>query len=167
MPFRDGAFHAAYLRWVLHLVADWPALVREVVRVVRPGGTFLAHLGAYTGERVESQRRFSELVGVSVDPIGLGWDDFDGLDRELAALGARPRDVPSVRAEGTESLDAFIDGIAENRYSWTWSVPDPDRLRAHADIVRWARERFGDTSAERRWSHDTRWRAYDLPGEAT
>lgn len=167
LPFRDGAFGAAYLRWVLHLVADWPALLREVVRVVRPGGTFLAHLGAYTGGRMEVQRRFGELAGVSVDPIGLAWDDVDGLDRTLAALGARPREVPSVRAEGTESLDAFIEGIAEDRYSWTWSVPEADRLRAHAEIVRWARQRFGDTSAERHWEHDMRWRAYDLPPTTT
>ncbi|MGZ8625114.1 MAG: class I SAM-dependent methyltransferase [Actinomycetota bacterium] len=167
LPFRDGAFGAAYLRWVLHLVGDWPTLLGEVVRVVRPGGAFLANLGAYTGERVEVQRRFVELVGISVDPIGLGWDDFDGLDRELASLGARPRELPSVRDEGSESLGAFIDGIAADRYSWTWSVPEADRLRAHAELVGWARDRFGDATLERRWEHDTRWRAYDLPGGTT
>jgi SAM-dependent methyltransferase len=167
LPFRDGAFGGAYLRWVLHLVADWPALVREVVRVVRPGGRFLVHLGAYTAERMEIQRRFGELVGVSVDPIGLGWDDVDGLGRELGSLGARPRAVPSVRDEGDESLGAFIDGIAEDRYSWTWGVPEAERLRAHAELAAWARDRFGDTTVERHWEHDTRWQAYDLPGGTT
>jgi SAM-dependent methyltransferase len=167
MPFRDGAFGAAYLRWVLHLVPDWHFLVREVLRVVRPGGVFLANLGAYGGERAEIQRRFAELVGTSIDPVGLGWGDFDRLDRELGSLGARPRDLPLVRDHGEGSLGDFLEGVAEDRYSWTWSVPAPDRVRAHAALVPWARERFGDLDAERRWEHDSRWRAYDLPGRTT
>ena len=46
-PFPDGAFGAAYLRWVLHLVRDWRAVVGEVARVVAPGGVIVAHLGDY------------------------------------------------------------------------------------------------------------------------
>jgi SAM-dependent methyltransferase len=162
MPFREGVFGAAYLRWVLHLVPDWRGLVREVVRVVRPAGTFLANLGAYGGERAEIQARFAELVGISLDPVGLGWGDLDGLDAELGSLGARSRELPPVRDQGTDSLAEFLGGIAENRYSWTWTVAERDRRRAHAELLPWARDRYGDLRAERSWVHDSRWRAYDL-----
>lgn len=164
LPFTEGAFGGAYLRWVLHLVADWRALVAEVVRVVRPGGPFLVNLGEYEGERAEIQRRFSEIVGVPLEPVGLGWGDFRRLDHALEALGARPRELAQVpdRREGT--LGEFLEGIAENRYSWAWSVPESERTRAHQELVPWTEERFGDLARRRTFEHATRWRAYDLAG---
>jgi SAM-dependent methyltransferase len=162
VPFRDGAFGAAYLRWVLHLILDWRGVVAEVVRVVRPGGVFLVNLGAYGGERDEIKDRFGEFVGTSLDPIGLRWADFDVLDDAMASLGARPRDLPSVHEGGDDPLGGFIDGIRDNLYSWTWNVPEGVRLRAHEELRRWAAERFGDLDERRPFEHATRWRAYDL-----
>jgi SAM-dependent methyltransferase len=162
LPFADGVFGAAYLRWVLHLIADWRAVLADVVRVVRPSGAFLVNLGAYGGERDEIKERFGELVGVSLDPIGLRWDDFDALDEAMASLGARPRELPPVHEGGDEPLGEFVDGIRDNLYSWTWNVPDDLRLRAHAELRRWAADRFGDLGERRPFEHATRWRAYDL-----
>lgn len=162
LPFRDGSFGAAYLRWVLHLVAGWRELVREVVRVVPPGGVFLVNLGAYGAEWVQIQERFADLVGISVEPVGLDWGDYENLDLELRALGARSRELPPVREDTTQPLRVFLDGIAESCFSWTWGVSEAERVRAHAELVPWARDRFGDLDEERRWRHDTRWRAYDL-----
>ncbi|HYF11002.1 MAG TPA: class I SAM-dependent methyltransferase, partial [Actinomycetota bacterium] len=44
MPFADGRLGAAYLRWVLHLIPEWRRVLAEVVRIVAPGGVFLANL---------------------------------------------------------------------------------------------------------------------------
>jgi ubiquinone/menaquinone biosynthesis C-methylase UbiE len=41
LPFGSGRLDAAYLVWVLHLVADPGAVVRECARVVRSGGRVL------------------------------------------------------------------------------------------------------------------------------
>lgn len=162
LPFADDAFGGAYLRWVLHLIPDWRSALAEVARTVRPEGTFLANLGAYGGERAEIQRRFSEIVGRSLDPVGLGWGDLDELDGALAALGARRRELPFVREAGEGTLVEFLDGVAENRYSWTWPIPEWERIDAHRELVSWARARFGDLERRREFEHASRWRAYDL-----
>jgi len=162
MPFRDEAFGGAYLRWVLHLVAEWRTAVDEIARVVRPGGVFLANLGVYGGRHAEVQQRFGELIGSSLDPVGLRWADFEALDEQLASHGARPRELPSVHEGGDDPLGAFIDGIRDNLYSWTWNVRDDVRLRAHAALRRWAEERFDDVDERRPYEHATRWRAYDF-----
>ncbi len=87
LPFADDAFAGAYLRWVLHLIPDWRAAVREIERILAPGSTFIAALGAYGGYRQEMQARFAEITGISTEPAGLAWNGWDELDAEVASLG--------------------------------------------------------------------------------
>jgi len=167
MPFADGAFGAAYLRWVLHLIPDWEAAVSEMVRVVRPEGVICALLGSYGGIRGELQDHFSELTGIDHTPVGLGWNAAGELDRVMAALGRRFRPLTPIRHISTDSLEDFILGIEENRYSWTWRLPDDVRMRALEHFRPWARERFGDLEEPVPFEFDTEWRAYDTHGSRT
>ena len=121
MPYEDGAFGGAYLRWVLHLIPHWRALVAEVVRTVRPGGVFVANHGATL------------------------------------------RILPPLDESFSEPLEAFVRGIEENRYSWTWPVSEDVRLRAVAELRPWVQERYGSLEVVQAFSHATVWRAYDLP----
>lgn len=163
MPFGDDAFGAAYLRWVLHLIPDWRALVAEVVRTVRPGGVFVANLGSYAGAHEAIRCRFEDLTGFSTAPVGLHWSGFEELDAELARYGASLRVLPSPYESFDETLEGFVNDIEANRYSWAWPVPEDLRLRAVAEIRPWAEERFGPLDVVQPFSVDTTWRAYDLP----
>jgi SAM-dependent methyltransferase len=163
MPFADDGFGAASLRWVLHLIPDWRGVLAEVVRVVQPGGVFLANLGSYGGPRREMQERFAEITGISIAPVGLDWGAENELDAEMARHGARLRELEAVVEGGEETMGEFIEEIRANSYSWTWRVPDDVRLRAADELEPWVRERFGDLDAVHRWEHATVWRAYDLP----
>lgn len=164
MPFPGGAFGGAYLRWVLHLIPDWRAALGETVRVVRAGGVVLVNLGAYDETRFEVEGRFAELTGISTDPVGLFWGDVDSLDAEMATHGADVRVLPSVREEGEDTLEEFLEGIEEGRWSWTWRAEDEVRRLAVAQIRPWAAERFGPLDRVERYELATVWRAYDLPG---
>ena len=163
MPFQDDSFGAAYLRWVLHLIPDWRVLVAECVRVVHPRGVFVANLGAYGGPHRDIQMRFGELTGISTVPVGLDWTAHEELDAELAEHGAAVRVLPAPFESFEERLEEFIQGIEEDRYSWTWGVPDDVRLLAVDEIRPWAREQFGPLDVVRESSIVATWRAYDLP----
>ena len=56
LPFTDGQFDRAMAMLVLHFVPDAPLAIREMRRVVRPGGVVAAvvwdHLGGMTGMRM-------------------------------------------------------------------------------------------------------------------
>jgi SAM-dependent methyltransferase len=164
MPLADAAFGGAYLRWVLHLIPDWRRVLAETVRVVRPGGVFLVELGAYDEERFAIQQRFGEIVGASLDPVGLNWAEYQPLDAEMAGQGATLRILPPVHEVWEDALGEFLDGVEQGRYSWTWQVPDDVRRRVTAELRPWAAERFGPLDETRRSTLPQVWRAYDLPG---
>ena len=164
MPFADDTFGAAYLRWVLHLIPDWRTAVAEMARVVPPGGILLASLGSYGGPRAEIQERFAELAGVSIDPVGLDWSGQEGLDEAMAELGAAKRELPPIIETERNGLEEFMDGIANNAYSWTWKVEDPTRLAQVAgEVRRWVEDRYGPLADIPRETFEVLWVAYDLP----
>jgi SAM-dependent methyltransferase len=165
MPFADGAFGAAYLRWVLHLIPDWRAALAEMARVVRPGGVLLVSLGAFDEVGRAIRARFSEITRLSTDPVGLMWGNHDELDGELGRLGLRLRVLPAIPEEAEEPLGSFLDAIEEGRWSWTWRVPEDTRVDAVRELRPWAEERFGPLDRVERYEVETVWRAYDLPVE--
>jgi SAM-dependent methyltransferase len=165
MPFADRAFGAAYLRWVLHLIPDWRGALAEMARVVRPGGVLLVSLGAFDEVGRAIRARFSEITGLSTDPVGLMWGNHESLDGELEGLGLRLRVLPSIPEEEEEPLGSFLDAIEEGRWSWTWHVPEDTRVDAVRELRPWAEERFGPLDRVERYEVETVWRAYDLPGE--
>lgn len=163
LPFADDAFGATYLRWVLHLIPDWRTVLAEVVRVVRPGGVFLVNLGAYGGPREKIQGRFAEITGSSIRPVGLNWAGWELLDEEMRGHGAEIRIHPRVLEDVTVTLDEFLEGIEQDRYSWTWRVPEDVRIRAAEEIRSWAAERFGPVDEPAPFEQAHVWHAYDLP----
>ena len=167
IPFRDGAFGAAIARWVFHLIPAWPAALDEIVRILGREGTIFVSLGAMGKDTPQSEihARFAELAGVTFQPSGLMWAGYDELDAAMLALGATPRPLPSFVDVERDGLDAFLDGIANSAYSWTWSVEDPELVRRVAREIRvWAEERYGPIDRVPRREFEVTWRAYDLPG---
>lgn len=47
LPFSDGVFDAVFSNAALHWVRDHEAMLREVHRVIRPGGRFVAEFGGH------------------------------------------------------------------------------------------------------------------------
>lgn len=163
LPCRDDVFGGALVRWVLHLVPAWRSAIAELVRVVEPGGVLALNLGHYGGPWDEMQARFGELAGVAVDPVGLGWHAEEELDAELVSRGASVRLLPPLVERSEEPLEAFLDGIERNLYSWTWPIPDDVRLAVVGELRPWAEERYGALDLPFPYDSEIVWRAYDLP----
>jgi len=162
MPFRDGAFGSAVVRWVFHLVPEWQRLVEELDRVIGPGGTALVSLGGFkdTWGIVD---RFLELAGGVPFAVGLDPRDPTALDREFERHGARARLLPPIATHDDTTVGQFLNEMDAGMHSWTWRVPDDVRRRVGPELRTWAEARFG--SLERPVEPDLQilWRAYDLP----
>jgi SAM-dependent methyltransferase len=163
-PFRDDAFGAGIVRWVLHLIPAWQTALAELVRVIGPGGLALVQLGSYGhGPRAEIQDRFNELLGIVNEPVGVMWGDVDTLDAAMTALGATSRSLAVLTDVESQSLATFLDGIERNRYSWTWRVPENDLARVAPEVRAWAEDRYGPLDEPPPHTYEIHWRAYDLP----
>ncbi len=163
LPFAPSVFGAAYLRWVLHLIPAWTSAIEELVRVVHPRGAILVSQGTLgEGPRREIQRRFVEVAGIPNAPAGLDWGDWATLDEVVARLGGRPRALPPHGDTERDGAGAFMNALEQNRHSWTWSMPEAERLRAAAEVRSWAEGRFGPLDRLPRQRYEVVWRAYDL-----
>lgn len=164
LPFADDAFAGVYLRWVLHLIPDWRAAVREIARILSPGSAFVAALGAYGGYRQEMQARFAEITGNSTEPAGLAWNGWDELDTEVASLGLQKLPDIGFTDQDRDDLEHFMQAIEGNRFSWTWAVPDAaTREAAAAEVRRWAEGRWGPLNEIPPETIDWRFAVYRLP----
>jgi SAM-dependent methyltransferase len=164
LPVADGAFCGAYCRWVLHLISSWRDAVRELCRVVEPGGVIVVEPGGYSGGWREVWLRFVEELGPAAEPVGLdvrgGYLD---LDEAFAAAGATKRAVTETPMQIDSSLERFFDEASARAYSWTWRASDSDLARAVATVRAWAVDRFGPDLTQP-FSPDApqSWRVYDL-----
>ncbi len=163
LPFVEDAFGGAYCRWVLHLISDWAAAVRELCRAVRPGGAIVVHPGGYSGEWRVVWRRMVDELGPDAEPVGLDINRGEQqLDDAFASAGATPLGTAPAAGAYESSLARFFDEAAQRVYSWTWRVSDDTLERAIATVRAWAEERYGDLEVAFLpiASHD--WRIYRI-----
>ena len=101
LPFDDGAFDAAMSSFVLQLVPNRFRALREIHRVLRPGGT-LAYVTWLIDDRVfRPDVEFDALL----DDIGIGAREPDG----------RPGDIPSTDAAAAQLRRAGFGRVEVER----------------------------------------------------
>lgn len=163
LPFADHAFDSVAMRHVLHLVAEWRAALDEVVRVVRPGGTFAVSITDYTGLYHALQERFLHAAGDLPVAVGLRPDDPESLEEAMASRGATGRLLPPVRGRRTLTIAAFLRNMERGVYTWTWAASAATRRHAVREIRRWARHELGDLDRPVEAEFEIEWRVFRLP----
>jgi SAM-dependent methyltransferase len=162
MPFVDGSFDAAYVRWVLHLIPNWKVALAEMARVVRPEGSLVINLGGADPVEEEIRLRLGTEAGISAEPVGLGWGRYDLLDEAMEEFGGRPHALPIRVEHEDEPIGDFLGAFERGVYSWTWRFPEEVRRRCLETVRPWAEERFGPLDRPSPRDVEVIWRAYDL-----
>jgi SAM-dependent methyltransferase len=119
LPFEDGAFDAVLSSFVLQLVGDRPAALREIRRVLRPGGRFLFVTWLADARAFGPDRVFDALLDEfgfenESDPPRSG--DFPSVGRAVAELRrAGFRDVTAHEAilDHAFSVESYMAFLTE------------------------------------------------------
>ena len=123
IPFSDGAFDVALAQLVVNFMADAGAGVREMRRVVRPGGTVAACVWDYRGEMTllrtfwDAARATDRGSGALDEGVRMGYSDPESLsalwaDQQLRSVVTTEL-RPSVRYTDFDELwNPFLAGVA-------------------------------------------------------
>ena len=145
LPFRDASFDAATTNHVLHLVADWRVVLREIERVLRPQGTYFTLIERHRATPLSD--RYREIAR------GFGYTRTDpGVhEREFPDLVPPVRVVRAAHHEESIPADRILNTIFEQRlYAFLWRVPDD----VHAKVMEALRRQFGGTELDRGFDLD-------------
>jgi ubiquinone/menaquinone biosynthesis C-methylase UbiE len=124
LPFADSSVDQAYSVWVLHVVGDVAAVLREVGRVLRPGGRYVVvpAVGDNPSDPIGAAIRAMQL---GLDPQGLRKDN----EERLRALG--PEAGVHVVARHSWSLQDYSETPTEalrkietRSHSMLWDATD-------------------------------------------
>lgn len=120
LPVPGAAVDAAYLVWVLHLVADPAAVVAECARVLRPGGRLVVAAGrvrADHGDMTVYNDALDALRNARPDTAEatIDWAGSAGL--RLAAHRELEEDHESTPAQ-------FADVLEQRVFSFIWDLDD-------------------------------------------
>ncbi|HEY7283383.1 MAG TPA: class I SAM-dependent methyltransferase [Actinomycetota bacterium] len=153
LPVRDASVDQALSVWVLHVVGDATAVLREVARVLRPGGRYVVMPGGGQTPDDEIGRR-TQAVERALDPDRRRDDSAQRVAELAPDAGFRvramvehawqfersPADVAAALESRSQSYLWDVDDERWNRHvvptiEWLRSLPDPER-----PIVRRARD---------------------------
>jgi SAM-dependent methyltransferase len=103
LPFEDGEFDCVLAAWVIYHVQDRAAAIRELARVLRPGGRLVAVTLA------------AENLAAVWELIGAPWEREITFDRENGAAQLEPW-FDRVERRDVDSVVTFPDPAAVRRF---------------------------------------------------
>ena len=125
LPFADGSFDRAMSTHLLHLIADWPAAVREIVRVTRVEYLSVLERSRETPDLGVEYSAIARRHGVSTDSPGLS-------ERRLPDLCPPERVEPVGGYRIARPATEVIEQLHRRLFRNQWDVP----AALHRQIVR-------------------------------
>ena len=140
LPLADASVDGVHAAYAIQNVARWRTAVRELVRVLRPGGALLVAWGSGRPDPLVRQVRehymaqIAPWAGVAAEKIGLrGTDEADSA---LEEEGCPLLDTPTVRRSQTRTVRQLVERTAGNPFQS--NPPESVRRSAIDSTLRWA-----------------------------
>jgi len=163
LPFRDGAFDEVVIARLLYLVPDWMELLREVRRVLAPGGRLLHEWS--NGDADEEWVQIREKIRRMFEADGVATPFHPGVrtEEEVEAFlgGLRMARIADARFGGGHLMTVgdFLKRLVDGECSYTWAVSRDVLARRLPELQEWAATRF-DLAREVPMPREIRWRIY-------
>ncbi len=149
LPFRNATFDAATSNHVLHLIADWRGVLREVARVLRPWAEYFTMIERHSSPAGSLSQRYRDIAR------GFGYDHRDiGLhERDLGAAVPPARVVRVPHHLERVPADRILAELEAKQQSFLWRVPE----EIHPPIMRILRQEYGGTYVDASFDLEIAW----------
>lgn len=144
LPYDDHQFDLGLIAQLLYLLPDWPSVLDELARVVKPGG-YVIHLTEPTIES-EALNAWSTRWRAAIESTGYQHITLSPSDDEVHAEFLRR--WPDVRIQQLASwsfgqtVSEALDGYAARMRPLYATVPDVAFDLAVSSFLSWARDTF-------------------------
>lgn len=153
LPFPSAHFEFVMTVHILHLIPSWRDVLREVWRVLQPGGAYLnvktwGSSGVSLRDRLRTfWRDWLGTQGFNAHNPGL--QDQTEFMRELGSMGAHLNEVEVLRYPLTFTLREELDRFASRIYSDSWDIPNPVFDASMKELRTWVEHEYGDLDGPR------------------
>lgn len=153
LPFPGAHFENVLTVHILHLIPAWRDVLREVQRVLLPGGAYLnvktwGSTGVSIRERLRLHwRDWLETQGTNGRNPGL--QSQEEFVQELQSLGARLEEVEVLRYPLMFTLREELERFESRIYSDSWDLPDPIFDASIKELRTWVDDEYGDLDRPR------------------
>jgi ubiquinone/menaquinone biosynthesis C-methylase UbiE len=144
LPFRDGAFRAAMVVHVLHLVRSVTETVGEIKRVLATGGV-LMHQARRPDEETNRMWRdhdafWREVCRSHGHKLTLR-PSPEEITQALTASGGKVTVTELARSDHKSSVGEELENLRVRKHSWMWLIPDAIIEVSMGKFEAWLRER--------------------------
>jgi len=148
LPVRSRCAKAVLVAHVLHLIADWRAVLQECRRVLGADGVlFLLY---EEGKRFPARERYMALAGERglLRPVLGARSAEEALDY-LQQMGGvvRRMEHPSLQWQARRTHREVLKELEKRTYSQMWDIPDDVHRELLAQTLSDVREQFGSEEA--------------------
>ena len=153
LPFPSGHFDFVMTVHTLHLIPSWRDVLRELSRLLKPGGAYLnvktwGSAGVSIRERLRSfWRDWLQTQGFNASNPGL--QDHKEFVQELRSMGAHLTEVEVMRYPLTYTLREELERFASRIYSDSWDIPNPVFDASIEELRSWVDREYGDLDQPR------------------
>jgi SAM-dependent methyltransferase len=163
LPCAPASVDAVVIARLLYLVPEWHQLLREVRRVLAPGGRVLHEWsnGDADEEWVQIREKIRAMFqheGVA-NPFHPGVRTEDEVEAFLAGLGMAWIATERLGGGHMMTVADFLKRLVDGECSYTWAVPKDVAARCLPDLELWAAARF-DLTREVAMPREIVWRVY-------
>lgn len=149
LPFADQSFDLGIVAQLLYLVPDWPSVLDELARVVKPGG-YVIHLTEPTTES-KALSLWSDTWRQMIEATGYRHTELSPTDDEGHAEFLRRWPDVQIRELASWSFGQTVSEAMDNYASRVRplysTVPDHEFNRVVTDFLAWAQANFPDGSS--------------------
>jgi SAM-dependent methyltransferase len=167
LPLAGGVADVVLAVHVLQLVPNWPLLVAEARRVLRPGGAFL--LGyewrppGSPGARLRAQWDVIVRAHGGLGRPGLVQPDFADISAALVTQGAAREERLVGEWSLTRTIARQIETIEHRTWSTAWPVPPDFFPQCLAELRAWAIATWGGLDVALAVPHRFVWQRFTWP----
>ncbi|HEU5374548.1 MAG TPA: methyltransferase domain-containing protein [Ktedonobacteraceae bacterium] len=145
LPFADSSFDVAVAVHIFHLVEGWQQAVREVLRVLRPGGLLLHCWDEHDNTLLDivSKTWIDFVTELGGNASRVGPESPRIVSAWLREQGFPVEELSIARWETTLTPRLALERITSRLWSRTWLLPDEIFAASVQRLTAWVFDHFG------------------------